>query len=68
MTVLTNVELLAVVAGRRAVATSVPEAGVRFAFYGRMSTSEFQDPQTSRAWQRAVSDELIEGVGSNAAS
>jgi len=37
--------------------------GVRFAFYGRMSTSEFQDPQTSRAWQRAVSDELVEGVG-----
>nr|WP_233442587.1 recombinase family protein [Lentzea atacamensis] len=29
-----------------------------------MSTSEFQDPQTSRAWQRAVSDELIDGVGS----
>jgi hypothetical protein len=38
-------------------------AGVRFAFYGRMSTNEFQDPQTSRAWQRAVSDELVEGVG-----
>jgi transposase InsO family protein len=29
-----------------------------------MSTSTFQDVQTSRAWQRAVSDELIDGVGS----
>ena len=64
MTVLTNVELLAVVANHRPVPTRVAEAGVRFAFYGRMSTSEFQDPQTSRAWQRAVSDELIDGVGS----
>ena len=49
---------------------STPEARpaaleeVRFAFYGRMSTSTFQDVQTSRAWQRAVSDELIEGIGS----
>ena len=38
--------------------------GLRFAFYGRMSTSTFQDVQTSRAWQRAVSDELIDGIGS----
>jgi hypothetical protein len=37
--------------------------GIRVAFYGRMSTSEFQDPATSRAWQRAVSDELVEGLG-----
>jgi DNA invertase Pin-like site-specific DNA recombinase len=37
--------------------------GLRFAFYGRMSTSEFQDPETSRAWQRAVSEELVEGFG-----
>ncbi|MET9226158.1 recombinase family protein [Lentzea sp. NPDC003310] len=64
MTVLTNVELLAVVANHRPVSTPVPEACMRFAFYGWMSTSEFQDPQTSRAWQRAVSDELIDGVGS----
>jgi DNA invertase Pin-like site-specific DNA recombinase len=28
-----------------------------------MSTSEFQDPRTSRGWQRAVADELVEGVG-----
>jgi DNA invertase Pin-like site-specific DNA recombinase len=64
MTALTNVELMAAVASHRPVPTPMPEAGVRFAFYGRMSTSEFQDPQTSRAWQRAVSDELIDGVGS----
>jgi hypothetical protein len=64
MTALTNVDLLAVVADRRSVPTLAPEAGVWFAFYGRMSTSEFQDTQTSRAWQRAVSDELIDGVGS----
>lgn len=37
---------------------------MRSAFYGRMSTSAFQDVQTSRAWQRAVSEELIDGVGS----
>jgi hypothetical protein len=36
----------------------------RFAFYGRVSTSTFQDVRTSRAWQRAVSEELIDGVGS----
>ncbi|MEV5544049.1 recombinase family protein [Saccharopolyspora shandongensis] len=28
-----------------------------------MSTRGFQDPQTSRAWQRVVSEELVEGVG-----
>lgn len=64
MTALTNVELMAAVANHRPVPTLVPAAGVRFAFYGRMSTTEFQDSQTSRAWQRAVSDELIDGVGS----
>ncbi|MEU3645240.1 hypothetical protein AB0E59_17800 [Lentzea sp. NPDC034063] len=45
-------------------ADSTDSAGLRFAFYGRMSTSTFQDVQTSRAWQRAVSEELIDGVGS----
>jgi DNA invertase Pin-like site-specific DNA recombinase len=28
-----------------------------------MSTSEFQDAVTSRAWQRSVSEELVEGFG-----
>lgn len=64
MPALTSVELMAAVADHRPVPTPAPEVGVRFAFHGRMSTSEFQDPQTSRAWQRAVSDELIDGIGS----
>ena len=29
-----------------------------------MSTVEFQETATSRAWQRAVCEELIEGIGS----
>lgn len=41
-----------------------PECGLRFAFYGRMSTTGFQDPQTSRGWQRAVAEQLIDGFGS----
>jgi hypothetical protein len=61
---LTNAELVAALTGRRRPAAPSVEPGVRFAFYGRMSTSTFQDVQTSRAWQRAVSDELIDGVGS----
>lgn len=54
------------VAGRRRnslPAAAEPVSGVRFAFYGRMSTSEFQDAGTSRGWQRAVAEELVEGVG-----
>ena len=39
------------------------QLGLRFGFYGRMSTSEFQDAVTSRAWQRSVSEELVEGFG-----
>ncbi|MEV6235765.1 recombinase family protein [Lentzea sp. NPDC051838] len=60
---LTNADLLAALTGHRGPAVRPGDAGLRFAFYGRMSTSTFQDVQTSRAWQRAVSDELIEGVG-----
>jgi hypothetical protein len=37
--------------------------GVRFAFYGRTSTAEFQDPVTSRAWQREVPAALVAGHG-----
>lgn len=40
-----------------------PGAGLRFAFYGRMST-EFQDQRTSKGWQRAVAEQLIDGFGS----
>lgn len=64
MTALTNAELVAVLAGRRRPPVPAAALGVRFAFYGRMSTNDFQDLRTSRAWQRAVSDELIDGVGS----
>ncbi|WP_424229512.1 recombinase family protein [Actinophytocola sp.] len=48
---------------RRRQRSTIASDGLRFAFYGRMSTSEFQDSVTSRAWQRAVADELVGGVG-----
>ncbi|WP_237047756.1 recombinase family protein [Lentzea guizhouensis] len=64
MATLTNAELLAALTGRHRPAAPSEVPGLRFAFYGRMSTSVFQDVQTSRAWQRAVSDELVDGVGS----
>jgi hypothetical protein len=37
--------------------------GVRFAFYGRTSTAEYQDPMTSRAWQREIASALVAGQG-----
>ncbi|WP_436498141.1 recombinase family protein [Actinokineospora sp. HUAS TT18] len=58
-------EFVAAIAGRRGpakVAARVVD-GLRFAFYGRMSTSDFQDPVSSRAWQRAACDDLVEGFG-----
>ncbi|WP_143139036.1 hypothetical protein [Lentzea waywayandensis] len=64
MATLTNAELVAAFTRRRRPAAPPEEPGLRFAFYGRMSTSVFQDVQTSRAWQCAVSEELIDGVGS----
>ena len=58
---------LSAVAGRRRGSRLdsgvVAPVGLRFAFYGRMSTSEFQDAVTSRGWQRSVSEELVEGFG-----
>ena len=36
---------------------------MRFAFYGRMSTEDYQDPVTSRQWQWANATELIAGKG-----
>jgi DNA invertase Pin-like site-specific DNA recombinase len=44
-------------------AGDVAHGRLRFAFYGRMSTSEFQDAATSQAWQCAVSEELVDGFG-----
>ena len=38
-------------------------AGLRFAFYGRTSTAELQDPVTSRAWQREMAESVISGCG-----
>lgn len=49
------------VAARRQAAS--PSAGLRFAFYGRTSTVEFQDPVTSRAWQREMADSVISDRG-----
>lgn len=66
MSSLTGAEFIRAVAVRHSGAPRIGErvmAGVRFAFYGRMSTSDFQDPVTSRAWQRAVADELVEDFG-----
>ncbi len=67
MAALSGRAFLSAVAGRRRSARldtgAVEQGGLRFAFYGRMSTSEFQDAVTSRAWQRSVSEELVEGFG-----
>ncbi|MEV4847410.1 recombinase family protein [Micromonospora matsumotoense] len=37
--------------------------GIRFAFYGRMSTRDFQDRLSSARWQRDFADEVIDGRG-----
>lgn len=39
------------------------DAGLRFAFYGRMSTVDFQDRATSQRWQLASASELVAGHG-----
>jgi site-specific DNA recombinase len=36
---------------------------LRFAFYGRVSTEDQQDPESSRAWQLHRSQQLIEPSG-----
>jgi site-specific DNA recombinase len=36
---------------------------IRFAFYGRVSTEDQQDPQASRNWQRTRANSLIDGHG-----
>jgi DNA invertase Pin-like site-specific DNA recombinase len=38
-------------------------AGLRFAFYGRVSTEDWQDPVTSRARQRGQAAALVSGHG-----
>ena len=37
--------------------------GLRFAFYGRVSTEDWQDPVTSRARQRGQAEALVRGHG-----
>jgi DNA invertase Pin-like site-specific DNA recombinase len=50
-------------AGARRRQRTVEGHGLRFAFYGRMSTVEFQDRTTSLGWQREVAEETIRGHG-----
>ncbi|MEU4806939.1 hypothetical protein [Actinosynnema sp. NPDC023587] len=40
-----------------------PSGTLRFLFYARASTTEHQDPQTSRAWQFDVARRLVDGHG-----
>jgi site-specific DNA recombinase len=42
---------------------SPPSSHLRFAFYGRVSTEDQQDPEASRQWQLARSRQLIEPSG-----
>ena len=44
-------------------ALSVRGQGLRFAFYGRVSTAEYQDPESSMGWQRDSALDLIGSVG-----
>lgn len=48
---------------RRRRGTTYGGLGVRFACYGRMSTREFQNRETSRGWQREVAEATIYGRG-----
>jgi site-specific DNA recombinase len=41
----------------------VEDAGLRFAFHGRMSTVDHQDRLSSWSWQRETARELVAGHG-----
>jgi site-specific DNA recombinase len=43
-------------------------SGLRFAFYGRTSTTRHQDRVSSQGWQRDMADELVAGHGQVAAA
>jgi hypothetical protein len=43
--------------------TEPPSGGLRFAFYGRVSTEDWQDPVSSRARQLAQAQSLVAGYG-----
>jgi site-specific DNA recombinase len=47
----------------RGPAAPLRRGGLRFAFYGRVSTEDWQDPVTSRARQRDQAGALIAGRG-----
>ena len=47
----------------RLPAAGVRRGGLRFVFYGRVSTEDHQDPVTSRARQRDQADALVAGHG-----
>ncbi|MEU6572591.1 hypothetical protein [Streptomyces sp. NPDC046805] len=40
-----------------------PASGQRFAFYGRVSTEDHQDPNTSQAWQLLGALAFVSGHG-----
>ncbi|WP_254896783.1 recombinase family protein [Amycolatopsis sp. Hca4] len=43
--------------------TDLKGDGLRFAFYGRTSTTRHQDRVSSQGWQRDMADELVAGHG-----
>src|SRR5271166_1516857 len=49
--------------GRRRVKGPHARGGLRFVFYGRVSTEDWQDPVTSRARQREQAEALVRGHG-----
>jgi len=49
--------------GRRRVKGPPALGGLRFVFYGRVSTEDWQDPVTSRARQREQAAALVRGHG-----
>jgi hypothetical protein len=40
-----------------------PPVGLKFAFYGRMSTARFQHFETSQQWQRMLARDAVAGRG-----
>ena len=46
-------------AGFQDESLNVSSTPTRFAFYGRCSTEDIQDPRTSRAWQRGQAEVLV---------
>ena len=58
--------LLADWAQRPGRALEKPGSGLRFAFYGRVSTEDWQDPVTSQARQRAQAEALVRSTAAGA--